>query len=149
MTTLELPPLFLPQTKTSVRDSDFRVVVVPASARRQTVAALQSQTNAASVGHTTTPHHSLLPADAPEGAPCIHVPSAGGREPPDSDGEPEGAVVGEALLEELRADALGGEEEVAVVVWRRFGGALLGVRSGGLQAAYRHAVREAVAVFSR
>lgn len=119
-----------------VHDSEFRGFVVPAAEREALVAALSSPTYAAGSGHGATAHHSALPPDVAAGTPCVHVPSAGGSQPPSDDGEPHAAGVAEALLQELPPGS-------ALVVWRRFGGTPLGVRSGGLREAYVCTAREA------
>ena len=108
----------------TVADSEFRCYVVPASQRSIVAQHLKS-----AAFNVTTPHWSSAAA----GQPCVHVPSAGGAQPPDDDGEPAAALIGSTLL--ARAS-----DDVAVLVWRRFGGTMLGVSSGGLQAAYQSAI---------
>ena len=108
----------------TVADSEFRCYVVPASQRSIVAQHLKSATF-----NVATPHWS----SAAPGEPCVHVPSAGGADPPDDDGEPAAALIGSTLL--ARAS-----DDVAVLVWRRFGGTMLGVSSGGLRAAYQSAI---------
>lgn len=138
--TVPLPALPRAHFTHRVADSEFRGFVVELAERSALVAVLRSPAFVASVGHEGTLHHSGLPPGAATGTPCFHVPAAGGGEAPDDDGEPGAARVGDTLLEEVPAG-------MAMVVWRRFGGAFLGVSSGALQEAYRQTAREAVARF--
>ena len=149
-----------PSTATSVtrvKDSEFRCHLVPGSQRVVAVTTLRDHAYAAAAGHPGTQHHSQAhaaqtsagvdgPGQLQASSPCVHVVSAqADEEPADEDGEPPGAAVGDAVLEELMAAPPG----MAAVIWRRFGGELLGVTSGGLQAAYRASVRDAVAQLHR
>lgn len=126
----------LPQCVHFVKDSEFRGFVVPALDRGTVVSWLQSESYSFSSGIGTL-HHKALPPDSSSPTPCVHVPSAGGAEPADDDGEPERAEVGKVLLQEVPPG-------FAIVIWRRFGGTFLGVSSGVLIEAYRVVAHEAV-----
>lgn len=120
----------------SVEDSSFRCYVVPSSQHARVLEALHSPAFA-----TGTRHWTVVNNDDPDNlTPCIHIPSSGGLDAPIDDGEPQRANIGGTLLKEVPA---GG----AVIVWRRFGGTLLGVSSGRLQDAYRHVAREGVRIY--
>lgn len=117
-----LPPCAHEHT---VEDSTFRTWVVTAAERARVVRALKA-----------------TKADAGEGH-AIHVPSAGGPAPPDRDGEPKKAKVDATLLGALRESRAVDADTAAVVVWRYFGGTLLGCRRLGRE--YQLAAERGVA----
>ena len=128
----------------SVEDSQFHTFVVPSVEHASVLHKIRCE-YAASAGYIGTKHWSEVEptsTNLEHLEPCIHIPSAGGLTSADSDGEPTRANIDRILEEECPAGA-------AVIVWRYFGGTLLGVSSGRLQEAYRHSAHAAVQYYQR